>query len=143
MVVRQAMRRISEFYDAVLSPAGLRATQFSILSLVAAHREPSINRLARALDLDRTTMGKNLKPLERDGLVAVGRAAADRRSRVLTLTEAGWARLRQAQPLWRDAQEAFDFANGEQATADLRARLAAVRIPPWPDLGARSLQAEG
>ena len=108
MALRRAARRVSNYYDAVLSPSGVRATQYSILALLSDAGALSINDLASRLDLDRTTTGKNLRPLTTARLVKITRSSADGRSRVAELTERGAATLRRARPLWREAQAQFE-----------------------------------
>ena len=127
MALRRAARRISQAYDEALAPAGLRATQFSVLALVGAGEGLAVNALAARLDLDRTTTGKNLAPLERDGLITVTVAASDRRSRNIVLTQDGRARLDQALPLWKAAQRRLEEANGKRRTRELREQVAALR----------------
>ena len=128
MALRRAARRISEMYDEALAPTGLRSTQFAILATLGGGGEMNVNELAERLDLDRTTTGKNLRPLERDGLIAVGVSKADRRSRVIGLTPAGRSRVVDAFPLWSDAQQRFESANGRRKSRDLRSGLAELRI---------------
>jgi len=128
MALRRAARRISEMYDEALSATGLRATQFAILATLSAGDGMSINELADQLELDRTTTGKNLRPLERDGLVAVAVSPTDRRSRVIALTPAGRKRVGEAFPLWTQAQQGFEAANGRRKSRDLRAELGKLRI---------------
>jgi DNA-binding MarR family transcriptional regulator len=128
MALRKAARRVSNFYDAALSPSGIRATQFSILALLSDVGALSINDLAGRLDLDRTTMGKNLRPLTTARLVKITRSSADGRSRVASLTERGAATLGQARPLWRRAQEKFERANGKGRARDLRKILWRLRV---------------
>src|SRR5579875_2528229 len=76
LAVRQAARHITQFYDELLAPSGLRTTQFSILAKLRRFGPITINALARDLVMDRTTLGRNILPLEREGLIAVrpGRA---------------------------------------------------------------------
>src|SRR5437879_8957787 len=92
LAVRQAARHITQFYDKFLAPGGLRTTQFSILAKLRRAGPLTINALAADLVMDRTTLGRNILPLERDGLIAVERGSRDRRSKTLRLTEAGAAR---------------------------------------------------
>src|SRR5437016_10675960 len=94
LAVRQAARHITQFYDQCLAPTGLRTTQFSILAKLHRLGSMSINALASELVMDRTTLGRTMLPLQRDGLIVVESAAADRRSKELHLTPAGTARLR-------------------------------------------------
>jgi DNA-binding MarR family transcriptional regulator len=126
--LRRASRRISQFYDEKLGPTGLRVSQYGILAVLYEARRLSINELARRMALDRTTMGKNLRPLQRDGLVRVSPSESDGRSREIALTAAGLAALKAAAPLWREAQQEFEESNGRQATAALRETLAELRI---------------
>jgi len=112
MALRRAARKISEMYDEALAGTGLRATQFAILATLSASDGLNVNELAEKLDLDRTTTGKNLRPLERDGLVAVGVSASDRRSRVVALTASGRKKVGAAFPLWAEAQARFEATNG-------------------------------
>src|ERR1700741_2759904 len=88
LAVRQAARHITQFYDAFLLPAGLRTTQFSILVKLRRLGPMTINALAAEMVMDRTTLGRNIRPLQRDGLIAVVRGNTDRRSKQLRLTEA-------------------------------------------------------
>ena len=128
MALRRAARRISNFYDAVLAPSGVRVTQYAILTLLAEAGALAINDLATRLDLDRTTTGKNLRPLTTARLVKIARSSADGRSRVATLTERGADTLRRARPLWRQAQEQFERANGKGLARDLRGILWDIRV---------------
>jgi DNA-binding MarR family transcriptional regulator len=128
MALRKAARLVSNFYDAALAPSGIRATQYSILALLSEAGALSINDLASRLDLDRTTTGKNLRPLTTARLVKIARSSADGRSRVAELTERGAVTLRRARPLWRQAQEQFERANGKGLARDLRGILWNLRV---------------
>jgi DNA-binding MarR family transcriptional regulator len=123
MALRRASRRISHFYDSKLAPTGLRTTQFAILALLDEQGGASVNNLAELLDLDRTTMGKNLRPLERRKYVKIAPSPTDGRSRTITLTNAGGAVLKAARRLWRRAQADFEEANGSTMVGALRATL--------------------
>jgi DNA-binding MarR family transcriptional regulator len=126
--LRKASRRISQFYDGVLMPTGLRATQFAILATLDESPSIAINELAVRLDLDRTTTGKNLRPLQREGLIAVVQSKRDGRSRTVSMTPAGVARFREATPLWARAQEQFEEHN-QMAIPRLRATLNGLGVP--------------
>ncbi len=104
LAVRQAARHITQFYDQHLAPSGLRATQFSILARLKRTGPMTINALADEMVMDRTTLGRNILPLEREGLISIAPGRRDRRSKELRLTEAGDARLRAARKGWRQAQ---------------------------------------
>ncbi len=130
VALRKAARRISNFYDAQLATSGLRATQFAILALVHELGEASVNVIAEKLALDRTTAGKNLRPLEQTGLVKVAPSKHDRRQRAISVTRAGQAALKIAVPLWRQAQNRFEAANGAENAAALRESLRALKFAP-------------
>src|SRR5216684_9426393 len=85
LAVRQAARRVTQFYDRFLAPAGLRTTQFSILARLGRKGPMPINALAADMVMDRTTLGRNILPLERDGLIGIKPGAADRRSKEIRL----------------------------------------------------------
>lgn len=102
--LRNTARVITQLYDEFLEPSGLLGTQFRLLGAVAANGSIALTPLAEALSLDPTTLARNLKPLERDGLVEVSVGEDDRRMRVVTLTEAGLQALMKAIPLWEEAQ---------------------------------------
>src|SRR6476646_10896647 len=87
--VRSAARHVSQFYDQFLSPIGLRTTQFSILAKLKRRGPLTINTLAKDMVMDRTTLGRNILPLERDGLIQIEPIASDRRAKELHLTKAG------------------------------------------------------
>jgi DNA-binding MarR family transcriptional regulator len=126
LAVRQAARHITQFYDQFLTSSGLRTTQFSILARLRRLGPMTINALAAEMVMDRTTLGRNILPLERDGLIAIQRGSRDRRSKELRVTEAGEARFRAGIKGWVQAQRQFEKAFGAKRTADMRALLHAV-----------------
>ena len=103
MRMRNAARVVGNFYDGHLKSTGLKATQFTLLNAICLHPSYSIGRLAKFLQIDRTTLNRNLKPLERKGLIQSA-AGKDPRTRTLNLTAAGTQSLKQALPLWLEAQ---------------------------------------
>jgi len=128
--LRKAARRLTSFYDSQLAPSGLRATQFAILAFVNEVEEVSVNAIAERLGLDRTTAGKNLRPLEQSGFVEVTSAKHDGRQRAIRVTKAGHAALKVAVPLWRRAQERFETVNGPERAAALRDTLKSLEFEP-------------
>ena len=126
LAVRQAARHITQFYDQFLAPSGLRTTQFSILAKLRRLGPMTINALTAAMVMDRTTLGRNVLPLERDGLIAVEQGSRDRRSKELRVTEAGEARFRAGVKGWVQAQRQFEKSFGAKRTADMRVLLHAV-----------------
>jgi len=123
LAIRQAARHVTQFYDQLFVPTGLRATQFAILSRLRSEGPMSINALAAALVMDRTTLGRNILPLQRDGLIEVARSGSDRRRHELRLTESGVARYAAAVECWSAAQLRFGAVFGDQRAAALRELL--------------------
>ena len=110
---RTAARAVTRAYDEALRPVGLRATQLAVLVAVAMDDAISINALAEFMGMDRTTLTRNLHPLEKEGLVTRG-IEGWRRSRALTITKKGRACLREALPLWSRAQQALKKKLGDR-----------------------------
>jgi DNA-binding MarR family transcriptional regulator len=106
--VQRAARSLARRYDEALRPVGLTNGQFSLLMSLNRPEPPGVGSVAALLAMDRTTLTANLKPLERLGFVEVGVAEADRRRRVLTLTEAGRAALVAATPIWERTHAALE-----------------------------------
>jgi DNA-binding MarR family transcriptional regulator len=123
--VRRAGRVMTQLYDGVLAPSGLRATQFSLLSRLANAGPLTLGDLAEAMVMDRTTLTRNLAPLERAGWVRTVRGD-DRRRREVTITDEGRAMVARALPLWQVAQERVAGGFGPERLAALRAELAAL-----------------
>src|SRR6266576_3637313 len=126
LALRQAARHVTQFYDQCLAPAGLRTTQLSILAMLKRLGPLTINALARELVMDRTTLGRTMLPLERDGLIAIKDGTLDRRSKQLHLTRAGTARLVAARKFWSDAQKHFAATFGAERALNLRSELHAL-----------------
>src|SRR6266508_1191857 len=126
LALRQAARHVTQFYDHCLVPTGVRATQFSILATLERLGPMTINSLAENMVMDRTTLSRNIQPLEREGLVAVTKLRAERRSKKLQLTIAGAARLHAASKAWAKAQTRFEASFGKKRASDLRAVLRSV-----------------
>ena len=126
LAIRQAARHETQFYDQLFAPVGLRATQFAILSRLRRDGPMTINALAAALVMDRTTLGRNILPLQRDGLVEIVASPSDRRRRELRLSDAGAEKQRQATGRWAAAQTRFDAVYGGERAAQLRDLLREV-----------------
>jgi DNA-binding MarR family transcriptional regulator len=134
LALRQAARRVSQFYEGYLAPLGLTSSQYSILARLNRLGAMSINDIAESLVMDRTTTGRAIRPLERDGLVRIG-TAEDGRKRMVNLTAAGRKRAQDAQDAWRQAQAQFERSVGPEAAKILRAAMADV-IKAIPETGA-------
>src|SRR5215813_9738332 len=130
LALRQATRHVTQFYDQHLAQVGLRTTQFSILGKLKRLGPMSINALARELVMDRTTLGRTMLPLERDGLIRLEDDPDDRRCKRLALTGSGDKRVREAASLWVEAQSEFERKFGADRAAGLRALLGEVVACP-------------
>jgi DNA-binding MarR family transcriptional regulator len=104
----------------------LRVTQFSILAKLRRGGPLTINALAEGMVMDRTTLGRNIQPLERDGLIRIEPAPSDRRAKELHLTKAGEKRLQAGLEVWAKAQARFEARFGTKRAAELRRLLRAV-----------------
>jgi DNA-binding MarR family transcriptional regulator len=126
--MRKASRRITQLYVMALSPAGLRSTQYSIL--VEVNRDPTtpptLNDLAAKLMTDRSALGHNLRPLEREGFIALRQGGEDRRQRLIVLTALGAAKFQEAAQLWTRAQNYFEDIVGQDQAAALRKTLLGI-----------------
>jgi len=124
--LRKASRRVSQFYDSALAPVGIKSTQYSILAEVdrgSVLGPVTMCELAVAMVMDRSTLGHNLRPLQRDELLTLQLTPADRRKRYVVLTEKGKSTLKRARGLWRNAEERFECVFGKRHAAKLRAVL--------------------
>jgi len=131
--VRSAARHVTQLYDQFLLPVGLRTTQFSILAKLKRKGPMTINALAGEMVTDRTTLGRNVLPLQRDGLIRIQGSTADRRAKELHLTKIGEKRLQDAIVAWSCAQARFEDTFGTRPAADLRAMLRAVVASKFTD----------
>ncbi|MFZ5691760.1 MAG: MarR family winged helix-turn-helix transcriptional regulator [Pseudomonadota bacterium] len=117
---RRAARTITRRFDRALRGKGIRITQFSMLALLHLRGPLSIGALSDALGVERTTLTRNLGPVEREGLVAVRSDDNDARSRVVALTAKGRAALVKAFPSWRAVQAELTSEIGAETAANLR-----------------------
>ncbi len=128
--LRQATRAVTQIYEAALEPSGLKVTQLPILGAAAVEGPLTMSALAKHLLMDRTTLTRNLKPLERAGLVQI-EPGVDRRARLVSITDTGREALAQALPLRQAAQDSLVEALGRFQWGvlmdNLRATIAATR----------------
>ena len=112
--LRKATRAVTQYYDEVLRPSGIRATQFSLLATIREFGTVSIGALAEEAVVDRTTLTRSLKLLEDEGLVATS-AGADARVRQVSLTPAAHEKLAVAQRYWKKAQAHMAEKMGDES----------------------------
>src|ERR1700674_2998039 len=121
--LRKAARRITQIYDGHVEPFGLTITQFGLLAHLRVLDGISVGALAEKLVMDPTTLTRNLRALEREGLVATASDPDDRRSRILRLTDQSRAVLRSARPAWARAQHHVEEVLGSVDAAVLNGAL--------------------
>ncbi len=119
--LRKAARAVTQLYDDILQPTGLRSTQVVLLVALAVDSELSLARLARELVLSPSTLSRNIQPLERDGLIET--YATGNRGRYVRLTPRGKEVLSAAVPYWRKAQESFTRRVGVKSWEDMTEQL--------------------
>jgi DNA-binding MarR family transcriptional regulator len=127
--VQRAARALARRFDEALRPVGLTSGQFSLLNALNRPEPPAIGPVAQLLAMDRTTLTAALKPLERDGLVAIAVDPDDRRNRLLRLTEKGQNVLATAVPIWRDTHATLEAGLLGLEPDDLRGALKTLSQP--------------
>lgn len=137
--LRKATRALGQLYDDVLAPSGLRTSQFSLLVHIDELHEPTIKELGRELVMDVSALSHSLKPLARDGFVRLVPNPDDGRSKRVTLTKAGQAKVVATRKLWRVAQRRFEAAYGAEEARRLREAVIILASPGF----ARAFTARG
>lgn len=130
--LRQLMRRVTQHYDAELAAAGMKTTQYSLLSCILKIGPARPGDLARTLKMDASTLTRNLKPLVAAGWVELG-AGADGRSRTVAITATGRAKRAAAQRHWKAAQDSLSETLGVERVVALHALIRdalALLAPP-------------
>ena len=122
-MLRRATRKIGQYYDDVLAPSGLKATQQGLLYQIHISNEPAMGAIASALIMDLSALGHTLKPLIRDGYVETFTDPADRRVKRVRLTPQGLVKLDEVMKLWHVAQQRFEAVVGKDQAERLRAVL--------------------
>ncbi len=121
--IRKASRAVTQAYDAALQPSGLRATQLTLLAVISKSEPTTISQLGERLVMDRTTLTRNLRPLEKVHLIEIA-PGEDRRTREVRLTAKGGKALAKGLPLWEKVHARLVGALGESRWSRMRADLA-------------------
>jgi DNA-binding MarR family transcriptional regulator len=125
ILLRRASRKVSSYYDEALAPLGVNIGQFSLLRNIRSMQPVSLTDLALRVELDRSTVGRNTKVLERMGLVATG-LGEDQREAQLSLSDSGHALLTEGAPLWDSVQANIEERLGRDKTQQLQELLNAL-----------------
>ena len=123
--LRKASRAVTQIFDETLKPSALRSTQLPVLVTLALAGPTTVTNLAEKLVMDRTSLGRLLRPLENAGFIQVT-AGTDRRTREASLTERGRLAVTEAIPLWERAQAYVVERLGHRRWRDLRENLSAA-----------------
>lgn len=125
---RRVSRVLTRLYDEALRPLGIQATQLTLLNAIAmcGERGAPMRKLAEILAMDGTTLTRNVRPLEKTGLLRIARLPSDRRVRVVHLTGAGERLIEAALPLWTQAHERVVATLGPEDAGELRDRFDAA-----------------
>ncbi|MGF6639475.1 MarR family winged helix-turn-helix transcriptional regulator [Paraburkholderia sp. MM6662-R1] len=124
--LRQAARHVTQMYERHLGSVGLTAAQFTILAKLARTPNLPMAELADAMVMERTTLVRAMKPLQRDGLVLAEAADHDKRTLLFSLTEKGETTFDQASVAWRAAQDEFEKKFGRARAKTLRTELFSI-----------------
>lgn len=119
--MRKLTRRLTRIYDAHLCPEGIKVTQYSLLAN-AARGDRTVSEFAAELEMDRSTLSRNLAPLAAQGWIEVS-VGTDPRSRSISVTAAGRRKLKAALPLWRKAQREVETVLGEASVGKLHSEI--------------------
>jgi len=130
--LRRAARLVTNYYDKLLEPAGLRVSQATVLVVLYLADGQTINEMAATLELDRTTLTRNLKPLAQQGLLTIA-PGSDQRTRVVALTPKGKAALLRVLPLWEQTQAYMVEGIGKANASRLLTQLAETAALTDPD----------
>ena len=126
--IRLATRKITALYDSALEPVGVNVAQWGLLRhLDRSGATPiSIQDLAERVELERSTVARNVRVLEKHGFVELGDSTEDRRASTIVLSDEGLAALEHGEPLWESAQHRVEEMLGAQAASELRSLLLSI-----------------
>lgn len=126
VLLRTATRRLGALYDEALAPFGINIGQFSLLRIISRRQPVSMTELGQIAELDRSTIGRNVRVLERMGLVKTGRGEDDQREAVVSLMPRGTKLLAEAKPHWDACQRDIEAKLGTDKLQALSEILHAV-----------------
>jgi DNA-binding MarR family transcriptional regulator len=118
----RASAHINQFYKKTIAPAGVTAGQYRILRHIDAVDGGSVQAVAEHMGVDRSTLTRTVRPLEKAGLVSDNRTEGCR-DRKLVLTDEGKKVMEQARKLWADAQDQIAEKLGKDGMRNLSALL--------------------
>lgn len=120
--MRKVTRAVTQYFDRFLEPTGIRATQFTLLVALYSTKGKTLTEIAESLVMDRTTLTRNLKPLEKSGFIATVQTM-DKRSKAYVLTEKGEEVVQKCIPLWQQAQNSVVNSLGDETYQEIVNKL--------------------
>jgi DNA-binding MarR family transcriptional regulator len=129
MHIRRSSRAVTQYYDAVLAPAGLSSTQLTLLATISLGKSQSLKEIADRIGMTPSALTHMLKPMFEQDLVE-NEAGNNKKAKQLALTEKGERTLRMATPLWKSAQDELIKKIGDKDWQDLIEKLAIVSQVP-------------
>ncbi len=123
--LRKASRIVTQYFDDSMRSIGLRGTQFTLLASAFAYSPITVTHMAEIMVTDRTTLGRNLLPLEKNGFIKV-EPGDDRRTRIVKLTDAGKEKLQEAYPIWKETQGKIKTALGLETWDSMMSNLSGL-----------------
>jgi DNA-binding MarR family transcriptional regulator len=120
LATRQLARHVSKLYERHMAPTGITSTQFSLLHFLDRNARMTMNELAAAMLMDRTTLLRAVKPLQQQGLIISAPETEESRRLMLALSPAGQSKIVEAGPFWRAAQEEYEAQVGQLHARSLR-----------------------
>lgn len=124
--LRRTTRAITQFYDQLLQPCGLRSTQISLLLNISLHGSTSVGELGAILLMDQTTVTRNIEILRKLGYIHITKEDNDARKKSISITQSGASKLKEAMPLWEQAQSRIEQGLGSERYRDLLKMLTDV-----------------
>lgn len=134
--LRKITRSVTQYFDRHLDPSGIRATQFTLLIALSSTNAKTLTEIAEGLVMDRTTLTRNLKPLEKLGFISTVQTV-DKRSKAYILTEKGREVLAKAVPLWREAQQHVVSNFGDERYQNILTELSTMLNITTPKKGSK------
>ena len=120
--LRLALRAVSQHFDNTIKPSGILGTQFTLLVMIKLLGPITITKLAERGLMDRTTLSRNIKPLQKMGLIEI-KTGNDKRLKEIAVTDTGIEKLKESLPLWKKAQEQALSNIGDESWSTLRENL--------------------
>lgn len=117
--LRKAARIVTQAYEKQMQPTGLKVTQYYMLVNISRHKEISISMLGELMLLDQTTITRNVNILKNSGYVSITKDKNDSRTKSISITDIGLAKLEEATPIWLQIQEKVEYGMGKEQYKDL------------------------